>query len=224
VAEFIASGQAARYAQVVVAEPTGCRAELGHRGFLSARGYFEGVGGHSSEPRALADNAIHRLATWCTAALDAARADAERGQRSCFNIGTVSGGHKSNIIADKAEVFWSARLPPGDSNEALLARLKTLPGGEHAQWKVSFSGPPLPTAGNEAAAASAQSFATRHGLAGGDGLDFWTEASLFGAAGIPALVLGPGEIAQAHARDERVALAQLEKAAAIYLDLVNERV
>jgi len=224
VAEFIASGRAQRYAQVVVAEPTQCQAELRHRGFLSARGYFEGVGGHSSEPRALKDNAIHRLASWCSSALEAARADAADGRRSCFNIGTIGGGVKSNIIADKSEVFWSARLPPGESNTDFLDRLKALPGGEHALWKVSFSGPPLPTSGGEQAAAVSHAFVERHGLPVGQGLDFWTEASLFGAAGVPALVLGPGDIAQAHARDEWVSLAQLEQASDLYLRLVNGHV
>ena len=219
VAELIASGQASAYEQVVVAEPTACLAEFQHRGFLSARGHFAGVGGHSSEARALDDNAIHRLTSWCVDALQLARDEAAAGRRSCFNIGTVSGGVKSNIIADRAEVFWSARLPPGESNEAMLARLQALPAGEHAEWRLSFSGPPLPTAGGETAAVRAQAFAARHELETGDGLDFWTEASLFGAAGIPALVLGPGHIAQAHARDEWVALEQLQWAYDIYRKL-----
>ena len=41
---------------------------------------------------------------------------------------------------------------------------------------------------------------------------FWTEAALYAAAGIDAVVFGPGDIAQAHAADEFVELAQLETA------------
>ncbi len=67
--EFIAAGLADGFEQVVVAEPTQCVAEFRHRGFLSARGHFAGRGGHSSEPRALRENAIHHLARWSTAAL-----------------------------------------------------------------------------------------------------------------------------------------------------------
>ena len=52
-------------------------------------------------------------------------------------------------------------------------------------------------------------------------VDFWTEASLFGAGGIPALVLGPGDIDQAHARDEWVAIEQLETAYGLYAGLVR---
>jgi len=43
-------------------------------------------------------------------------------------------------------------------------------------------------------------------------LHFWTEAALLSAAGIDAAVFGPGAIAQAHAPDEYVELAQLVEA------------
>ena len=216
---FIAAGRAGDFRQVVVAEPTRCLAEFRHRGFLSARGHFHGTGGHSSEPRALADNAIHPLARWSAAALEAAATAQAEGRRSCFNIGTVSGGVKSNVIADRAEVFWSARLAPGESNDDFLEASRRWPGADRAEWVVSFSGPPLPTGGHDDR--QARAFAERHGLATGEGLDFWTEASLFGAAGVPALVLGPGNIEQAHVLNEWVALEQLERCLEIYRELVE---
>ena len=55
----------------------------------------------------------------------------------------------------------------------------------------------------------------------GSGLDFWTEASLFSAAGTPALVFGPGDIAQAHTVDEWVSLEQLDKAVRLYRKMVS---
>ncbi len=50
-------------------------------------------------------------------------------------------------------------------------------------------------------------------------VNFWTEASLFAQAGIPAIVLGPGNIAQAHVVDEWVSLEQLQRALEIYTKL-----
>jgi acetylornithine deacetylase len=217
--EFIASGATMAYRHVVVAEPSACVAEFQHRGFLSARGTFSGIGGHSSEPRALRENALHRLVKWSAAVLDHAHRLESEGQRCCFNIGTMNGGVKSNVIADRAEIFWSARLAPGESNQAFLATLQALPGGEHAQWAVSYNGSPLPAAGQNDLAA--REFAQRHGLPTGDGLDFGTEAPLFSAAGLPALVLGPGHIAQAHVVDEWVALEQLVRALELYGAIVN---
>jgi acetylornithine deacetylase len=88
-----------------------------------------------------------------------------------------------------------------------------------AQWHVPFSGPPLPTDGM--GISNAQVFVDQHGLKSGPAVNFWTEASLFAQAGIPAIVLGPGHIAQAHVQDEWVSLEQLELALKIYTDLVK---
>ena len=55
----------------------------------------------------------------------------------------------------------------------------------------------------------------------GNAVDFWTEAALFSATGMTALVFGPGDIAQAHAPDEWVSLDQLQTAAGHYLRLLE---
>jgi acetylornithine deacetylase len=41
--------------------------------------------------------------------------------------------------------------------------------------------------------------------------DFFTDAGVLSAAGIPSVVFGPGNIAQAHTADEWVATSQLER-------------
>jgi acetylornithine deacetylase len=220
VREFLDAGHGQAYQQVVVAEPTACGAVTRHRGYLSVKGRFTGVAGHSSEPRALQDNALHRAGRWLTEALDWVAAEADSGQRSCFNLGVMSGGAKSNMIADSADLHWSARLPPGSDSQAFLAKVMQFgDASEHADWTVPFLGPTLPVAGgNEAASLS---FIRALGIESATPVDFWTEASLFSASGLPALVLGPGHIAQAHAADEWVALEQLHQAHDIYLSMVN---
>lgn len=206
--------------QVVVSEPTGCQAVLAHRGYLSVKGHFRGLMGHSSEPRALTDNAIHRASRWSAAALDYCAAEAAAGRQTCFNLGLFNAGTKSNVIAGDARLHYSARLGPGQSNEALFDALKNLAGAENwAAWEIPFSGPPLPAAGRDDN--SARAFCARHGLPIGQPVGFWTEASLFSDAGLPALVLGPGDIAQAHAVDEWVTLSQLDRVAEIYGALVG---
>jgi acetylornithine deacetylase len=217
--EFVRSEQCRAFKQVVVAEPTDCLAVLSHRGYLSVKGQFSGVPGHSSEPRALTDNALHKLCQWVTAAIGlAGRMDAE-GRRPCFNVGEVHGGIKSNVIADQARLHWSARLSPGDSNSEFLEAMTGLETGGSATWQVPFSGPPLPTDGQDVS--RAQAFVERHGIVTGPTVNFWTEASLFAQAGFPAIVLGPGNIAQAHVVDEWVSVEQLERALEIYWKLVN---
>ena len=77
----------------------------------------------------------------------------------------------------------------------------------------------MPTGGRDNS--EAQAFVDKHTLKPGSPVNFWTEASLFAQAGIPAIVLGPGNIAQAHVVDEWVSLDQLEKAFGIYKNLVE---
>lgn len=216
---FIADDGCAPYKWVVVCEPTECKVELVHRGYLSVRGQFSGVSGHSSERRGLEQNAVHRLALWSAAAIERAGRDSDEGLRSCFNIGTVSGGIKSNVIADQASIHWSARLLPGQSNDEYLTRMLKLTAAEHATWEVPFAGPPLPTEDNEPLEPDAHS--ELKGADIGSGLDFWTEASLFSRAGTPAIVFGPGSIEQAHGVDEWVSVSQLEKALGLFRKLAG---
>ena len=162
------------------------------------------------------------MARWATAALDVARArktaDADPG--ACMNIGIVSGGTKSNVIAGEAFVHWSARLRPGESNEDFLAEIQACaPQHGRVDWQVPFAGEPLPAAGMSAE--KAERFCSKHQLHTANPVDFWTEASLFSAAGKPALVMGPGRISEAHQTDEWVALSQLELAFNRYGELVK---
>jgi acetylornithine deacetylase len=219
---FLQSGEADRFSRVVVAEPTNCMAVLAHRGFLSVKTRFEGLPGHSSEARALDDNANHQMARWAAAALQAAgrhkSSPADPG--TCMNIGVINGGSKSNVIAGDAFVHWSARLAPGHSNEAFLDEIKgCAPAGAKVGWEVPFAGEPLPASGRDSAAAA--EFCAHAGLPEGAAVDFWTEAALFSRAGFPALVLGPGCIAQAHVTDEWVEIKQLENALQLYGQVVK---
>lgn len=43
------------------------------------------------------------------------------------------------------------------------------------------------------------------------GVDYFSDAAVLASGGIPSVLLGPGDIAQAHTADEWVELAQLER-------------
>jgi acetylornithine deacetylase len=49
------------------------------------------------------------------------------------------------------------------------------------------------------------------------GVDFFTDAGVLAAGGIPGVVFGPGDIAQAHTPEEWVALNQLERGTSVLL-------
>ena len=203
---------------VVVAEPTGCRAVSAHRGVVSVAGTFAGTPGHASRAEAGA-SALHHAVRWGAAALAAAgEHEAAGGVR--FNLGRVEGGTKANVVAASAEVVWGARPPPEIPLEPLVESLQaSAPDPARVRWERRFTGPALPARPEDLDAAGRLAADLR--LPPGPPVDFWTEAALFSEAGYPALVYGPGDIAQAHAPDEWVAREQLGQAVEAYTRLLD---
>ena len=216
------------FGEAIVAEPTRCEAVLAHRGISSALMRFRGVAGHASGAQAGTASAVHQAIRWGDRALDlvdshaAERFGGLTGLR--FNIGRIEGGIKANMIAPAAELRFGFRPLPSQSTDALHAQLRALADAQAlAHYEETFRGPSLPAgdvAGAEGRRLQARDLADELGLPIGNAVDFWTEASLFSAAGLTALVFGPGDIAQAHTADEWVALDQLATAAAHYQRLL----
>jgi len=218
IAAFLARVPAAAFDGVLVAEPTRGEAVLAHRGISSVLVRFAGRAGHASGEQQAADSALHQAVRWGARALDhaASLAHARFGGLTGlrFNIGRVEGGIKANVIAPAAELRFGFRPLPSMDTDALLQALRGLADVAPAEFVETFRGPPLPAgdvAGAEARRLAARDFADALELPIGNAVDFWTEASLFSAAGHMAIVYGPGDIAQAHAADEWVALDQLQR-------------
>jgi acetylornithine deacetylase len=53
------------------------------------------------------------------------------------------------------------------------------------------------------------------------GVPYGTDASKLAEAGLTSIVLGPGDIAQAHTVDEWIDVAELERAVEVYVELVK---
>jgi acetylornithine deacetylase len=198
---------------VIVAEPTQNKAVTCHRGILTGTQEFFGLAGHSSEQRAMADNAIHKLTRWSDAALKVAESYDSKSfkglQGIAFNLGLVEGGIKPNIIADHAQVKFGMRPLPGQSFDGLLSEFDTQTAENNAKFTAGFVAPALPASGD---VSEAESFADELGLTLSPPVNFWTEASLFSEAGYRAIVYGPGNIADAHQPNESVDLGELNQA------------
>lgn len=202
---------------VLVAEPTRTEAVLAHRGISSVLMRFAGTAGHASAQQTLADSALHQAINWGSKALALVEARAHErfggltGLR--FNIGRIEGGIKANMIAPAAELRFGFRPLPSTDVDELLQAFRDLAAPAPAEFSETFRGPSLPCgalADAESRRLQARDMADELGLPIGNAVDFWTEASLFSKAGYTALVYGPGDIAQAHAADEWVAIDQLK--------------
>lgn len=203
--------------EILVAEPTRCKAVLAHRGIATCTGTFKGVAGHASQQRALEDSALHEAVRWASRAI----AFAEESEKATgpgltgvrFNLGLVEGGLKANMIASSATVRFGVR-PPQDPRAVVERICELAPHRERVSWEPGYLAPALPAPGRTVD--DARKLAKKHGLAEGDPVDFFTEAALFSEAGATALVVGSGDIAVAHAAEESVPLAELDEMEAIY--------
>lgn len=217
---FLDSDEARTVRRVVVCEPTGCRIGTRHRGVMSMLVRVEGEGGHSSN----ADHMpapIAELAHVAVAVAKWGRARRDQGpdgfKGMCVNIAALDGGVAFNVVPETATLTLSLRPPPGFKNAPLVAELSALihEQAPHAQITVPVD--------NEPFEVDARALCAELGWDAGACIDlaFWTEAALLSAAGIEAVVYGPGDIGHAHAPDESVELSQLAHAYNTFEKLIH---
>jgi acetylornithine deacetylase len=210
---------------IVVGEPTAMRPVVATNGVVRWRTITRGLAAHSSDP-SRGRSAISAMVRVIDALEQhyvpaVSRVHPLTG-RAAVSINVIAGGTAVNVIPDYCEILCDRRLVPGeDANDVWAQRdavLRDLPAVEHDSAYVV---PPL----SETATADLYRWA-RPALiaAGGDpqpsGAAYVTNGSIYAAAGAPVLVLGPGEAAQAHTRDEWIASGQLSLAERIYRSLM----
>jgi acetylornithine deacetylase len=135
----------------------------------------------------------------------------------------VSGGTAVNVLARDARVMWEYRALPDRDADAIVARAMmhaesailpryraSVPEAQF-ETRVKAAYPGLVRNVNSPAVRLA---CTLSGSNDVHAVSYGTEAGLFQRAGIPAVICGPGSIAQAHKADEFVALEQLDECAA----------
>lgn len=197
---------------VVVAEPTRGRAVTRHRGYASFSLGFSGEAGHTSTP-VPSSSAAHDAVRWGARALELSGPGGPL-EDARFNIGGFeSDAHASNVVNSSTVVHFGFRPRPDQSANELLEEIRAcVPESATVEWSRGYYAPALLPRDEELAEGLLQ----RSAIERGPDVDFWTEAALFGKAGLTAIVLGPGDIAQAHQADEYVAVEELQRAAAAY--------
>jgi acetylornithine deacetylase len=217
--EVLAGGRLRGLERAIVCEPTGCRVGARHRGIASARATATSPGGHSSRADAL-PAPIVTLARVAVALDVWGKENRDAGPPGfrglCLNVAGIDGGVAFNVVPSLGVLTFSFRPWPGadvaDLHRQAEARARAAATPDELGWEITIASPPF-------AARDAAAFAPWLGDAVQAPVDlqFWTEAALFSAAGIDAVVFGPGDIAQAHAPDEYVEMAQLTLARDTFL-------
>jgi acetylornithine deacetylase len=216
-----------RPAVAIIGEPTSMRIVEGHKGCFEYSTHFTGLEGHGSAPdRGV--NAVEYAVRYVTRLLELKEAlKARAPARSRFdppwttiNTGALTGGHAHNIIPGRARVDWEMRpMQAGDAEfvksdlarycaETLLPAMRAVsPEADILTETIGEVDGLVPADENEAKAILMElTGATEAGL-----VPFGTEAGIFQAMGMSAVICGPGSIEQAHKPDEFVTVAQLSE-------------
>lgn len=214
----------------VIGEPTGLRPVRMHKGILMEAIHLQGCSGHSSDP-ALGNSALeamHRV----IGALLAWRDELQRHYRNplfaipvpTLNLGHIHGGDNPNRICPECELHIDLRPLPGmelqELRDELHCRvLETLEGsGITTRFTPLFDG--IPAMDTPASARIMQLAERLTGHQPG-AVAFGTEAPYLRQLGMDTVILGPGDIDQAHQPDEFIALDQLQPTVKLLRELVN---
>jgi succinyl-diaminopimelate desuccinylase len=193
-------------ALVICLEPTDNTLQLGCLGNLSARVVFEGRSAHSARPW-LGVNAIKVAFDGLKDVLELEPLDVEvEGLvfREELSVTQIHGGIATNVIPARVECVLNFRYAPNRTPESAEERLRELVGRE---FEVIQHSPPAHVALGSPIVErlrQAGSFAVEPKQA-------WTNVADFAARGLDAVNLGPGATRYAHAADERVEIAELER-------------
>lgn len=231
------SGQ--KPAMCIVGEPTSMQPVLGHKGRIAVNVTVRGRAGHSSVP-ARGVNAVHAAAeavAWIAGeqrrfAIEGPFVHGFEPPNTTVHVGLLSGGTILNIIPEHASFRMEWRNVPGDDPHAALDRLRAHVAAaiEPAMHEID---PATGFSFDVTDVLPGLSLDPDHALAGlvrqltGSNstgyVSYGTEAGLYQDAGIPSIVCGPGDIAQAHTADEWIAASQLDACDAFLARLATQQ-
>jgi acetylornithine deacetylase/succinyl-diaminopimelate desuccinylase len=245
VKRLVESGLKADYA--IVGEPTSLRVAVAHKGACFIRITLTGRGAHGSCPEkgvsavsygarivtALEDELRPRLAQRTYPLLGA----------STVSVGRLCGGTEPNIVAERCEIDVDRRTLPGEGGSAsgsdsvgrdtvgevravVAAICAGVDGLSYQVYETERTSTvphvALGTAPDSPLVLAAAAACREASLpADPVGVTFWTDGAHVAASGTETLILGPGDIADAHGPNDHVAVDDLVKAADIYLRIAQ---
>ena len=212
-------GQKGPKANLAIAgEPTNLKVVSAHKGNLWIRLSTTGKAAHGSTPQH-GTNAITRMSPILEVLInDYRKLLSEKNHHllgsPTINIGAIRGGSQPNVVPDSCQIDIDRRTIPGETDESVEKEMK------HLFRKLKIKSPnfsatrsvPCPPLDTDPSLPLVQSFLKASNRRTTIGVPYFTDASPISMGGTPALVYGPGNIAQAHSKNEWVSLEEVEKA------------
>ena len=212
-ARALVDGQRGLGCYALIGEPTGLQPVIRHKGVMVETITLSGQSGHSSNP-ALGNNAMegmhevmNALLRWRANLQQTFSNDNFDVPVPTLNFGSIRGGDNPNRICAECELKIDLRLLPGMQVQAIRDELHSAVtqavagSGLGLEFDEVFPGlPPMETDPQSDIVKVAEKL-TGHAA---DTVNFGTEGPYLNALGMDTVVLGPGDIDQAHQANEYI--------------------
>lgn len=216
---------------VIVGEPTSLNLAITHKGFALTEFTVSGRASHGSVPEAGID-AIEKTAR-IVLAIESLKGEYAAEKHELLgppkiHTSIIQGGREWSVIPDQCTLRVEARtIPKHEAGEVLrdlnkiLDKLASEDPDLKASVKLLYAGKSLETSERDPLVLGLKS--AFRSVKGRNpelvGMPYYTEASLFAEAlGVPACLMGAGDIRQAHAADEYVSVNEVHELALIYAE------
>jgi len=201
----------------IIGEPTQLQVATAHKGDLWLQLETRGKAAHGARPE-LGRNAVHEMAR-IVDLLETTYASLLRQRRHLLlgsptvSVGTIDGGCQPNIVPDQCRISVDRRTIPGESAAGVRREIQTLLKRHKLKAKLlNIRNAPCPALETNLKLPLVQQFLASAGQTRPIGVHYFCDAAVLASGGIPSVVFGPGNIAQAHTADEWISLRQLERA------------
>jgi acetylornithine deacetylase/succinyl-diaminopimelate desuccinylase-like protein len=204
----------------IVGEPTRLEVVTTHKGDLWLQLETRGTAAHGSRPE-LGVNAVHQMAR-IVDLLETNYAARLRRRRHpllgnpTVSVGTIVGGTQPNIVPDRCRISIDRRTIPGETEAGVRREIQNLLRRRRLQARLlNIRNAPCPAMETDLRLPLVRQLMQSAGQRRAIGVHYFCDAAVFSSGGIPGVVFGPGDIAQAHTADEWISLRQLEAATSL---------
>lgn len=200
----------------IVGEPSRLQVVTAHKGSLWLDLATRGRAAHGATPH-LGKNAVHEMAKVVDTLETDYLAQLKRRKHRLLGVGTVnvgkiSGGTQPNIVPDGCTIAIDRRTLPGETEVSVRREITALLRAKKLSAKISSAKlAPALALETDTRLPLVRQFLRSAKQPRPVGVDYFCDAAVLAAGGIPSVVFGPGDIAQAHTSDEWISLAQLER-------------
>lgn len=215
----------------IIGEPTGLQPVRAHKGMMMESIRLLGQSGHSSDP-SLGNNALDAMHAVISELMTFRNELKQKYQNDLFeipyptlNLGSIHGGDNANRICGHCALDIDVRLMPGmhldTVRSEICERVRRVTDPLNIDFELStlFSGVPAFFANENSAL-----LATAERLTGHSGISvaFGTEGPFLQELGMDTIILGPGNIDQAHQPDEYMSLDMIDPCLEFLRSVITE--